>query len=332
MKPIKVAQIGCGCQHSGKIMKCLLDHPEVFTVVGVADIDGYGSDPDFDGVARLTEEQILAMTDLDAIIVEPEEHLLQDTARRCIDRGFNIHMDKPGGENYERFRELMGLAKQKGLVVHMGYMYRYNPAVRHCVESVRNGQLGRILAIDSAMSTDHPDAMKRWLGTFPGGTMYILGCHMIDLILTLRGAPERIIPYNKKTMQGGIDVYDNNLAILEYPDGVCTVRISSSEVNGYGRRQLVVCGSEGTIEIMPMEHPLRVSVAMKAEAKSPFAETRRPLQFEEGGRYDAMMHAFARMVRGELVNPYTYEHEVALQRATLIACGCDLDLHEEISL
>lgn len=197
---------------------------------------------------------------------------------------------------------------------------------------MRAGELGRILAIDTAMSTDHPAAMKEWLGTFPGGTMYILGCHMIDLILTLRGTPGRIIPYNKKTMLDGMDVYDNNLAVLEYPDGVCTVRISSSEVNGYGRHQLVVCGSKGTMEIMPMEHPLRASISMKDEATSPFAETRRPLHFTEGGRYDAMMQAFARMVRGELANPYTYEHEAALQRATLIACGYDLDLHETISL
>lgn len=334
MKRIKVAQIGCGCQHSGQVMQCMLHFPEIFDVVGVADIDGYGSDHDFDGVPRMTEDEIYAVKGLDAIIVEPEEHFLTDTAKRCIERGFPIHMDKPAGENYEDFHALLSLAKAKDLPVHMGYMYRYNPAVRFCLEKVRAGELGKIIAIDTAMSVDHPDHMKKWLGTFKAGTMYILGCHMVDLIMTIMGGmPEKIYSFQKKTMIHGIDLYDNDFALLEYPGATCTVRINSSEANGFGRRQLVVVGEKGSIDIMPMESPLRASISMKDAGVNPFSEYRTPLNFTVGGRYDDMMKEFAAIVRGEIANPYTYEHELALHKAHLVACGLqDLALDEEITL
>lgn len=335
MKRIKVAQIGCGCQHSGQIMQCMLKHPELFEVAGVADTDGYGGHPDFDGVPRLTEEEIFGLKGLDAIIVEPEEHFLLETAQRCIDRGFPIHMDKPGGEDYEGFRRLMSEAKRKKLLVHMGYMYRTNPAVLYAFDMVRSGALGQVIAIDTAMSTDHPDFMKAWLGTFQGGTMYILGCHMIDMILTLMGdrMPERILSFRKKTGFHNIDVCDNSYALLEYPEAICTVRINSSEINGYGRRHLVVNGEKGSIEIMPLEGPIRANLSLREDVKSPFAEVRRPLYFQLSGRYDAMMWEFVAILCGEIENPYSYEHEVALHKAHLIACGFDgLDLCEPIIL
>ncbi len=332
MRKIKVGQIGTGCQHAGQIMQCMLKFPEVFDIVGLVDTDGQGSHPDFDGVRRITEEELFSCDGLDAVIVEPEEHYLPSVAKRCIDRGCSIHMDKPGGEAFGEFRDIMKEAKRKGLVVQMGYMYRYNPAVQHCIDLVRSGGLGEILTIDTAMNTGHPDFMREWLGTFEGGSMYIFGCHMIDFILTMQGMPLRIIPFQKKTFLNGIDVYDNCYALLEYPKGVSTVRINSTEVNGFGRRQLVVCGSKGTMEIKPLENPLLASISTRDMVESPFRNYKQPLDFEVKGRYDDMMLDFAAMVGEKKENPYTYEYEVALHRAYLIACGVKLDLGEDIVL
>ena len=38
-------------------------------------------------------------------------------------------------------------------------------------------------------------------------------------------------------------------------------------------------------------------------------------------RYDTMMASFGAMVRGEKVNPYTYDYELDLYRTILQACG-----------
>ena len=45
---------------------------------------------------------------------------------------------------YERGVRFLDTAEAKRLVVQMGYMYRYNPAVQRVFEAVRNGELGSI--------------------------------------------------------------------------------------------------------------------------------------------------------------------------------------------
>ena len=46
-------------------------------------------------------------------------------------------------------------------------------------------------------------------------------------------------------------------------------------------------------------------------------------QSEPYQRYEAMLLAFARMVRGEQENPYTLEYELALFRTLLKCCGME---------
>ena len=125
---------------------------------------------------------------------------------------------------------------------------------------------------------------------------------------------------------------DNTLAILEYPQASCTVRCTSQEPNGYYRRQLVVCGSEGTVEIKPLERPTILSYAKREEFRgaeiqqNSHPDARQYLEFPmEGGRYDAQMRDFALAVAGEIENPFDYEHELAVHRTVLKACGLPID-------
>jgi hypothetical protein len=39
-------------------------------------------------------------------------------------------------------------------------------------------------------------------------------------------------------------------------------------------------------------------------------------------RYDDHLIEFARIVRGEIANPYPYEHELLVQEVLLAAAGC----------
>ncbi len=257
--------------------------------------------------------------------MEPEEHCLTQYALKCVRRGLPIHMDKPAGEDYESFHEILKTAKAKGVPVHMGYMYRYNPAIKHCVELVKAGKLGEILSVETAMNTGHPDNFRTWIGTFKAGSMYIFGCHMIDLILTIQGMPKRILPFQKKTFIHGIDVNDSGFALLEYEKGYSSVRINSAMVNGWGQRQLLVNGTEGTFEIKPLENPIIASISTQDMVESPFRNCKQPLEFKEKGRYDDMMLEFAEMVAEGKPNPYPFAYELALHRAHLIACGEPLE-------
>lgn len=320
MKRIRIGQIGIGHNHGGAKMATVRKFPELFDVVGYAEeneewIKKRADKPCYEGLRRYSVDELIDKCD--AIMLESDVWDLDKYARLCVDRGKHIHMDKPAGILSE-FGEVLATAKEKGLVVQMAYMYRYNPAVLECFEHIKNGDLGEIYSINAEMSTFHSPNYKRWLKNFDGGIMYILGSHLVDLIVYMMGEPKRITSYLKHTGLDGIDLEDNNLAVLEYDKALARIFVSSVEVNGYGRRQLVVSGSKGTVNICPLERSMRMTYSDLSITSEPYEDRKVEVDLEDtvaaDTRYDVMMRDFYDYVMGTKENPFTYEHDLLVQR------------------
>ena len=330
MKPVKIAQIGIGHNHADATMATLRRFPQFFEVVGVAEDDPAWfarrrALPCYEGLAFQSEAELLATPGLEAVCIEKDVPDGLATALRCARLGLHVHMDKPGGEDYAGFRELVETQRRAGKVFQMAYMYRYNPAIRRCLDMARSGELGDIFEIDCQMSTTHSADYRRWLANFKGGDMYIFGSHLIDLVVWMMGEPDKVVPLNMNSFPEEARCIDNGLAVLQYPRATCTVRTTSLEANGYHRRQLVVCGTRGTVEIKPMENPTKMSVAWRESSGGAGApDSREWIDVPDfGGRYDAQLIDFAHVVRGETANPFGYDHELAVERTLLRACGTD---------
>ncbi|HQD40630.1 MAG TPA: Gfo/Idh/MocA family oxidoreductase [Bacillota bacterium] len=336
---IRIGQIGMAHDHAEGKMSCVRKYPEIFEVVGVAEenpeiLKRWRHHKTYQDVPLMEVEELLSIPDLDAVMVETEELSLVHAAQKCIDRGVHVHLDKPAGGNVEDFQRLLSDAKRKGLTVQLAYMYRYNPSVQYCADAVKSGKLGEIFRVQAIMNTYHSPEKRAWLKQFPGGNMFYLGCHMVDLILLMMGTPERIIPFPKSTGFDGIDVTDIGFAVFEYKHGIATAEAVSVDINGYGRRSLLVCGRKGTIEIRPLERcyadckgELYLSLKEMTEQRE-YADCRASIPMPQvSGRYDAMMLDFAEMVRGKKKNPFSYEYELLVQKATLAACGLPVEVN-----
>lgn len=331
-KKIRVVHYGIGHDHSPQFLACILQYTEIFEVVGVCEPnekmwDKFSEFDVYNKVPRLTEEEMFALEDIDAAIVEAYDLDLVSYAQKCADKGWHVHMDKAAGADINAYKKLLTTLKSKNLAFQIGYMFRYNYMVKKALELKEQGALGEIINVDAFMNTCHPKDKRAWLSDLPGGDMLYLGCHMVDLVYLFMGIPERIIPLNKRTYLDGVDALDNTCAIFEYEKGVSLIRASAVEVNGFGRRQLVVSGSLGTVEIKPLENPTRARFCTIDEhytygdkAREEIAPVRGPWE-----RYDEMMLDFASYVREEKQNPYTYEYEYELQKLILAACGQDID-------
>ena len=260
----------------------------------------------------------------DAIMVEGFELELLNIAEKCIDRGIHIHMDKPAGDNLEQLRRILDKAKEKKLVFHMSYMYRYNDAVKKMYEIYKSGKIGDIIGIDAMMSTEHPADKRKWLENFKGGIMFFLGCHMVDLIYMFAGYPEKIYALNKISGLDENNAVDNCFTMLDYGKFAASLRMSSCEVNGYGRRQFVLQGTKGTVEIHPMKGPTRMFVSYSDMTQDNcFANIKEEIdikQFSGYGRYEDMMIDFAEIVSGKKKNEFDYEYEYNVQKLLLEIC------------
>ena len=320
MNKIKIGQLGIGHNHGEAKMMAVQKFPELFEIVGYAEvneewIERRGTKAGYEGLLRMSVEEVIAKSD--AILVESDVWDLTHYAQMCIDAGKHIHMDKPASGTLEEFKHLLDTAKEKNLVVQMGYMYRYNPAVLKTFEYIKNGDLGEIYSINAEMSTFHKPKYKQWLQNFGGGIMYILGSHLVDLVVYMMGEPKKITTFLKHTGADGIDLEDNNLAVLEYDKALARIFVSSVEVNGFGRRQLVVAGSKGTVDICPLEKGIHMTYSDSSFAPYGCVDKKIIVPCEdntENGRYDDMMQDFYAYIKGTKENPFTYEHDYLVQK------------------
>lgn len=301
-------------------MEAVRKFPQLFEVIGYAEdnarwLEKRAEKKGYEGLPRLSIEEIIERSD--AILIESDVWDLTKYARMCVDAGKHIHMDKPASGTLEEYKYVLDTAKAKKLTVQLGYMYRYNPAVRKCFEHIQNGDLGQIYSINAEMSTFHKPEYKKWLTNFGGGIMYILGSHLVDLIVYILGEPKKITAFLKSTGLDGVEFEDNNLAVLEYDKALARIFVSSVEVNGFGRRQLMVSGSKGTVNICPLERPITMTYSNTEIADKTYEDRKQILSFEDNtasGRYDEMMKDFHAYIIGEKQNPFTYEHDYLVQK------------------
>lgn len=339
MRKIRIAQIGAAHDHATAALTTLKMQSDRYEFVGYAVVpEDSGNCPQFsyerqkaayEGIPKMTAEEILNYPGLDAVCIETEDRALTKYAQLAAQKGLHIHMDKPGGISDSDYDSLIDMVKERNLVFQTGYMYRYNPAVIQLKEDIAAGRLGDIISVEAQMNCLHSLEKRNWLGNYPGGMLYYLGCHLIDLVYSIQGEPQAVIPLSVSSGYLGTCAEDFGMAVFQYKNGVSFVKSSAVEWGGFERRQLVVCGTKGTVELKPFEWlagdcpgvfspqttGVREAYSEEWHKKGEYHDT--PIH----GRYDAMFRAFADYVNGEKVNPYDYEYERQLHKLILKACG-----------
>ena len=331
-QPIKIGQIGTANQHAYKI-GTLRKLTDLFEVVGFVEDDlklreRAQKSSSFKGLRVMSTEELLTVPGLQAVAVETEERVCIPPALRCIRAGKHIHLDKPCGESLPEFKQLLDEAKASDLTVQVGYMYRNNPAVQFCIKAVNDGLIGNVFDLDTAMGRHDGQGYRNLIKDYKGGIAYILACHLVDIVVSLMGEPAKIHPYLRQTRSDG--VLDNCLAVFEFSrDRLATIRTSITEAKGFQRRRIKVMGDRGSIIIQPIESKGNMSGGVLTLA----------LEEDRGGfkkgiqtvgmpplkdRYEDQWREFAAVLNGDMINPYTYEHDYIVHKCHLEACGYPL--------
>ncbi len=336
MKKIRIAQIGINrYSHAPDVFHTLSIHPEQFEIAGyvlvederetcAAKIESF-----FKGYKELTLEEVLNDPTIEAVTVETDEIHLLKYAQMAADAGKHIHMEKPGSQDLPAFEKLIETMRKSGKVFHTGYMYRYHPLIKNAIERAKAGEFGTIYSVEAHMSRLDNKAAREWFGTFKGGMMFYLGCHLVDLVMQIQGTPKKIIPLNTATGIDDIHTEDLGFAVMQYDNAVSVIRMGGTEVGGFDRRQLVICGSKGTLEIRPIEifrfelpgrymnSSKQTEWSLDENGKTVVTNT----ECEPFQRYEDVLFSFAAMVCGEKENPYTLDYELELFKTILTCCG-----------
>jgi predicted dehydrogenase len=321
-RKIKVGQIGVGHAHASKLE--VYRKSDDYEVVCIVEPDKQlreraENQPAYRDLPWLTEVELLALPGLEIVLVETRVRDLLSTAERAIAAGKHVHLDKPAGESLPQYRKLLAAAEERKLMVQMGYMFRYSPAVVLLGSFLQQGWLGDVFEVHTVMSKVVPDGQRRELAEYKGGIMFELGCHVIDLVVGVLGRPDRVQAFPRHSGKQTDSLSDNMLAVLEYPQATATVRSSALEVDGGSRRHLTVCGSRGTFHIQPLDAP-NVIYTLDQD-RGEYKKGRHEVKFGNYERYVGDAADMARIVRGEKECDFSYSHDVAVQETVLLASG-----------
>jgi predicted dehydrogenase len=131
----------------------------------------------------------LLQQELDGIVIATPSgaHAAQTIA--ALERGLAVFCQKPLARTAEETRRVIEAARRNGRLLGVDFSYRHVNGVSRLRELVRNGELGRLYAIDLVFHNAYgPD--KPWfrdLAQAGGGCVMDLGIHLIDLACWITG-------------------------------------------------------------------------------------------------------------------------------------------------
>jgi predicted dehydrogenase len=319
---IKIGQIGVGHAHASKLG--VYRKSDDYEVVGIVEPDDAlrkraEGTPTYKDLKWMTREQLLNVPGLQVVLVETRVRDLLDNAEACVAAGKHVGIDKPAGESLPQLRRILESATKQKLMVQMGYMFRYNPGVVLLREIHKQGWLGDVFEVHALMSKVVDAASRKELVPYKGGMMFELGCHVLDLVIGILGKPNTVEGHSRHVSKLDDGLLDNMLAVLTYPKALATVKASGVEVEGFERRHLVVCGTEGTFHIQPLDNP-SAKVAL-SKARGEYRKGYQDVKFPRYERYVGDAADMARVIRGEKAHDYPPEHDLVVQETLLKACG-----------
>jgi predicted dehydrogenase len=329
MMKIKFAQYGISHDHATGKTRVMRENENV-ELCGVfepsPDVrDWLGENSVYEGVRWYSsKEKFLDDDSIQCIACQGRVSENLAFAKEALEHGKHVWLDKPAGDDLDEFRSVLDLARQKGLLLQLGYMFRTNAAFEFIYDWVKSGKLGQIFSVRGRMSSpgnSSDDHWKRWdsRGEREGGIMFVLLCHLIDQVVGLLGRPDSVTPYLRHEGEKYPWFQNNTAAVFEYPNALAIVESTCLEHDSGKSRRFEVYGSRGTAIIEPLEPPsLRLCLD---EDRDGFKKGWQDIPVEARPRYMDNLDSIIGVIRGEKDPDRTLEHELDVQETVLRAAG-----------
>lgn len=329
MTKIRMAQYGTNHGHAAGKYLAMLKNADV-EVMGVFEPDPerrqqlHQSDSAFrDAVWYTHPEELLDDTSIVAVASEGWNSESLDHTEAIIQAGKHVWYDKPAGDNWAQWQRIVAEADKEGLLIQMGYMFRYHHGFRQIADWVKAGLLGEIHSIRAHMSTNLTAEQREVISVHNGGIFYDLGGHMLDQVVWLMGRPTKVTAFLRNDTGVVPAFHDNTLGVFEFEKGLAFIDISAMEPRPIARR-FEVYGSRGSAIIVDPFEPARTLRLCLDEEAGGYDKGVHIIQLPAQSRqdmYEAELRAFVATVRGEQPPDRPLSHELLVQETLLRATG-----------
>lgn len=305
---IRVGMLGTGHSHYSGKLKALKENPD-YEVATIAELND---------AARC--EALLHDPAIQLIVVECRAWEAVPWGRKVIDAGKHLHLEKPPGNDWRAFQELMSAARSKNLRVQLGYLWRWHEGVMAALEAAQKGWLGEVFMVRGTMNSDRDQAERDIEAHYKGGGMFELSGHVIDRVVELLGRPKAVRSWLRHDTSVADKLADNCVAVLEY-DRALAVLAQSAKMSGAGdHRSFEILGTDGSFVLNPEANPPRMRVNMRT-AHGPYKAGWQDVPVPPQPRFIGDFKELARALKSGQPLKHSYDHELLLQETLLRASG-----------
>lgn len=267
MEPLVVGLLGITHPHASARVRALREIEGVEVVAAADDdprlqyfTDKYDMEPrDIDGV--LQDGRI------NTVMVHSKSKDMVPHALRALAAGKSVVVEKPGGATVEDLLQLAEAEAQAapGLVVQVGYNVRLAQSITRAKELIDAGIIGNVVSVSArgaAFAGEHLTAHLNQPADM-GGALWIIGCHMLDSLVSMFGVPDSVNARVRKSekLSDASSREDSAAVLLNYPDMSAAFSFDSHDrLEWFESSRISVHGTAGMIEIGVLPQQLKVYV------------------------------------------------------------------------
>ncbi|MCB9309294.1 MAG: Gfo/Idh/MocA family oxidoreductase [Lewinellaceae bacterium] len=259
----KIGLVGVG--HLGKIhVKCLKDTP--FDFVGIYDVDEtlkLKIASEFGLKAFSTFDELLEVCDCVDIVAPTTAHF--ELAKKAIQHGKHIFIEKPVTETLEQALELDGLSKIHHSKVQVGHVERYNPAILSLKDTPMYPRFVEV----------HRLAQFNPRGTDVSVVLDLM-IHDIDIVLSMIKSPVKSIVANGVSIVSASPDICNSR--IEFEDGA-VANLTASRISLKNMRKIRVFQDNAYISLDFLEKSVQI---VRIEPAGSRAENEMTISTNEG--------------------------------------------------
>ncbi len=194
---------------------------------------------DFPNV-HLTKDfnEMLSNPDIDGIVVATPSHTHFKLVKAALNAGKHVYVEKPIATTSAEAKELNDLATAKDLVLMVGHLLLYHPAVNRLKMIVESGELGEIKYVQS-------DRLNINYFKNDRSVMWDLAPHDVSMISHILGEEPLCVISAVGASSEGNAILDITHIDIEYPSGA-VAHVSDSWIHPQKRVNLMIRGSKAS--------------------------------------------------------------------------------------
>lgn len=321
---VRTGMLGTGHSHFSGKLKAMMDSPD-YEIAGIVENDTEArarvrKDPRLASIRWMSEEELLKDPSIRMVVVECHAWEALPWGRKVIDAGKHLHLEKPPGNDWSAFKELINEARRKKLLVQTGYLWRWHEGVLAAIGAAQKGWLGEVFMVRGTMNSDRDAEQRATEAHYKGGGLFELSGHVIDRVVELLGRPRVVKSWLRHDTSTPDKLADNNVAVFEYDRALAVITQSAKMSGATDHRSFEILGTDGSFVVHPESDPPRMRVNVR-KPQGPYKAGWQDITLPPQPRFVGDFKELARAIKSDQPLKQSYDHELLLQETLLRASG-----------